>query len=123
MPATKLHRCVSLLASARIRVWPCADMISSPREHVERVVWCSSRARQLSHRTASASLAVLGAWKQEGAEVAHRFLSRAGGSDAFDPATQGCNLAAVPGEQQVRLELAGTTVSCEAHGMAADMQR
>ena len=55
--------------------------------------------------------------------MAHRFLSRAGGSDAFDPATQGCNLAAVPGEQQVRPELADTTAACAAHGMAAAMQR
>jgi hypothetical protein len=98
-------------------------MISSPCEHVERVVWCSSRATQLSHRTASASLAALGAWKQEGAEVAHRFLSRAGESDAFDPATQDCNLAADPGERQVSLELAGTPASCAVHGMAAAMQR
>ena len=55
--------------------------------------------------------------------MAQRFLPRAGESDAFDPVPPGCNLAAVPGEQQVRLELAGTTASCEAHGMAADMQR
>ena len=66
---------------------------------------------------------LLGAWKQEGAEGAHRFLPRAGESDACDPVSQGCNLAAVPGEQQVRPELADTTAACAAHGMAAAMQR
>ena len=66
---------------------------------------------------------LLGAWKQEGAEGAHRFLPRAGESDACDPVSQGCNLAAVPGEQQVRPELADTTAACAARGMAAAMQR
>ena len=55
--------------------------------------------------------------------MGQRYLPRAGESDAFDPVPQGCNLAADPGEQQVRPELAGTFASCAAHGMAAAIQR
>jgi hypothetical protein len=78
---------------------------------------------QLSHRTASASLAASVSVEAGGRGRGSSLSALAGESDAFHPVPQGCHLAAIPGEHQVRLELAGTTASCAAHGMAAAMQR